>query len=232
VCLHNDLSKKPFARLPKSWINKSDGWAEVIKQLRDKEDIKDEAAGRSTTLRQQDATQRSTTLVFPSDLSTFAAMHSVSQVSRVAFRELVRLARSALLSVFSSRERSPGHRSPKDSASTRGVLFKLSGRVIAELTYEPVPVPVEFIPLLSVEDSASARGNDTSYQQSDTLVEAITNPTDEPVPVPAQITLPAKAIELDLLDCDAIPTLIAGVLRGTNVNEFLERLDVLAFMGK
>jgi hypothetical protein len=34
------------------------------------------------------------------------------------------------------------------------------------------------------------------------------------------------------LDCDAIPTLIASVLRGTNVNEFLERLDVLAYMGK
>ncbi|KAN0129047.1 Uncharacterized alpha/beta hydrolase domain (DUF2235) domain containing protein [Lactarius tabidus] len=38
-------------------------------------------------------------------------------------------------------------------------------------------------------------------------------------------------IELDLLDCDAIPTLIAGILRGTNVNEFLQRLGVLACSG-
>jgi hypothetical protein len=105
--------------------------------------------------------------------------------------------------------------------------------VIAELTYEPVPVPVEFIP---AKDSASTRGNDTSDQQSpgvvqNTLVEAITKSTDESVSVPAQFSLPAKAIELDCLDCDAIPTLIASVLRGTNVNEFLERLEVLAYTG-
>jgi hypothetical protein len=43
--------------------------------------------------------------------------------------------------------------------------------------------------------------------------------------------LPPKAMELDLLDCDAIPALIAGVLRGTNVREFLERLGVLACTG-
>ena len=47
----------------------------------------------------------------------------------------------------------------------------------------------------------------------------------------AEFTLPAWAIELDLLDCDAIPALIAGVLRGTNVTEFLERLEVLAYTG-
>jgi hypothetical protein len=43
--------------------------------------------------------------------------------------------------------------------------------------------------------------------------------------------LPPKAIELDLLDCDVIPALITGVLRGRNVNEFLERLGVLACTG-
>jgi hypothetical protein len=43
--------------------------------------------------------------------------------------------------------------------------------------------------------------------------------------------LPPEAIELDLLDCDVIPTLIAGILRGSNVNEFLERLGVLACTG-
>ena len=47
----------------------------------------------------------------------------------------------------------------------------------------------------------------------------------------AEFTLPAWAIELDLLDCDAIPALIAGVVRGTNVTEFLERLEVLAYTG-
>ena len=41
----------------------------------------------------------------------------------------------------------------------------------------------------------------------------------------------ASAIELDLLDYDAIPALITGVLRGTNVEEFLERLGVLACTG-
>jgi hypothetical protein len=49
---------------------------------------------------------------------------------------------------------------------------------------------------------------------------------------PAEFTLPAEAIELDILDPGAIPALIAGVLRGTNVNEFLERLEVLAYTGK
>jgi hypothetical protein len=49
---------------------------------------------------------------------------------------------------------------------------------------------------------------------------------------PAEFTLPAEAIEWDLLDCNAIPALIGGVLRGTNVNEFLERLEVLAYSGR
>ena len=41
-----------------------------------------------------------------------------------------------------------------------------------------------------------------------------------------------ETIEWDLLDYRAIPSLIGGVLRGTNVNEFLERLDVLAYQGR
>ena len=48
MCLHNDLSKIPFAHLPKSWIDKSGkqyGWTEVIKLLDDKEkNMKDKAA--------------------------------------------------------------------------------------------------------------------------------------------------------------------------------------------
>lgn len=36
------------------------------------------------------------------------------------------------------------------------------------------------------------------------------------------------AIKLDLLNCNVIPALITGVLRGTNVEDFLEHLGVLA----
>ncbi|KAF8262013.1 hypothetical protein EI94DRAFT_740270 [Lactarius quietus] len=39
--------------------------------------------------------------------------------------------------------------------------------------------------------------------------------------------LPPESFELDLLNHDVIPALIAGVLRGTNVKELLERLGVL-----
>lgn len=38
-------------------------------------------------------------------------------------------------------------------------------------------------------------------------------------------------VERDIMDCDAIPALIAGVLRGTNVNEFLDRLRVITLHG-
>ena len=65
------------------------------------------------------------------------------------------------------------------------------------------------------------------------VAEAITTaspPTNVPI-LPAEFTLPPEAIELDLLDCNGIPTLIAGVLNGTNVNEFLERLEALAYTG-
>ena len=95
-------------------------------------------------------------------------------------------------------------------------------------------------------DSASSQGGDTSDNQSGAVhdyplitVEVITDHTNESVPadmtdagdVQNGFTLPAGAIELDLLDCDAIPALIAGVIRGTNVTEFLERLEVLAYTG-
>lgn len=40
--------------------------------------------------------------------------------------------------------------------------------------------------------------------------------------------LPPEAIEFGILDCDIVPVLIAGVRRGTNVDEFLGRLGVLA----
>ena len=84
----------------------------------------------------------------------------------------------------------------------------------------------------------SASKGDMSGNQSGP-VEAITKPIDEPVPpdltdtwtILPEFTLPPEAIELDLLDCDAIPALIAGALRDTNVAEFLERLEVLAYTG-
>ena len=131
----------------------------------------------------------------------------------------------------------------KESASTRsgdtsdkqsGVVQNAPVEVTTELTDDPVPDPAEFPHPL--KESASIRNGETSDKQSDVVqiapVEAITDPTDEPSPVPTKFTLPPEAIELDLLDCDAIPALIASVLRGTNVKEFLERLEVLAYTGK
>jgi hypothetical protein len=43
--------------------------------------------------------------------------------------------------------------------------------------------------------------------------------------------LPVSAIQLDIFEPGEIPALIAGVLGGTNVNEFLERLGALACTG-
>jgi hypothetical protein len=133
----------------------------------------------------------------------------------------------------------------KDSASTRSVdtSDKRPGVVqdgLVEVvtrapTYDPVPVSAKSP--LRLKDSASTRGGDASDKQTSlvqsgpgegiSLVEP--KPEPPPVPAPAEFMLPPGAIELDLLDCDAIPTLIANVLRGTNVDEFLERLEVLAF---
>ena len=131
----------------------------------------------------------------------------------------------------------------KESASTRsgdtsdkqsGVVQNAPVEVTTEPTDEPLPDPAEFP--LPLKESASIWNGETNDKQSGVVqnapVEAITDPTDEPSPVPAEFTLPPEAIELDLLDCDAIPALIASVLRGTNVKEFLERLEVLAYTGK
>ena len=53
----------------------------------------------------------------------------------------------------------------------------------------------------------------------------------DPITRDAEFTLPPEAIELDLLDCDVIPMLIAGMVNGVNVMEFLERLQTLAYTG-
>jgi hypothetical protein len=128
---------------------------------------------------------------------------------------------------------------PKESASTRsgdrsdeqsGVVQNGLVEVITTApTYDPVPVPAKSP--LQLKDSASTNEKQSSLVQIGPA-EVISEPTFEPALVPAEFRLPPEAIELDLLDCDAIPTLIASVLRGTNVNEFLERLEVLAYTGK
>ncbi|KAN0129057.1 Uncharacterized alpha/beta hydrolase domain (DUF2235) domain containing protein [Lactarius tabidus] len=74
---------------------------------------------------------------------------------------------------------------------------------------------------------------------------SISSPVPSPVsyPAPLRALLPvssvavvpefrllAEAVEWDLLDLDSIPALIGGVLRGTNVDVFLERLEVLAHL--
>ena len=197
VCLHDDSSETPFARLPETWINKSGkryGWMEVIKLLRDKEEhMKDKAA---------DAFNSSKMFLPPPSFSPTA---SIASDERKSFRETVRRAGSRSSSVGSF----PAIVPQPSSASRQ-----------------------------SLKDSASTRGGYTSDKQpgvvQNGLVEAITEkyePASVPLAVPAEFTLPAGAIELDLLDCDAIPALIVGVLRGTNVHEFLQRLEVLAYTG-
>jgi hypothetical protein len=120
-----------------------------------------------------------------------------------------------------------------DTSNKRsGVVQNTLAEVITEPIDEPLPDPAEFpLPLRESALTGSGDTNDTQPSVQNGLGEAISEPTSEPAPVPAEFTLPAEAIELDLLDCDAIPTLIASVLRGTNVNEFLERLEVLAYTG-
>ncbi len=92
-------------------------------------------------------------------------------------------------------------------------------------------------------DPVLNRGGDMSGDQLGVVqtiarpIEVITELTNEPAPpgvtdtvtgnIPAKFTLPAEAIELDLLEIDGIPALIAGIRRGTMVAEFLEYLEVL-----
>ena len=205
VCLHKeDFPKDPFAFLPDSWINEEYGWAEVINLLRDKEEaMKDRAASASRS-----GTMDLPPPGFPSNPDP-SPSPSIASKNRKIFRSAIRRVGSRSSSIV-SRASSIDRQSydQTDLTSNSDMSDDQSGIV---QNSPPLTKPVE----------------------------AITEPTDEPVPpdvtgagnILAEFTLPAGAIELDLLDSDAIPALIAGVLRGTNVAEFLERLEVLAYTG-
>ncbi len=217
MCLHHDGDsfENPFAYLPKSWIDifgRQYGWTEVINLLRNTEKTKNEAKDKAAG-----AFEGSTTLPPPPvDFSSMPGQRplpTIASEETKSFRDRVSEAGSRSSSI-ASRKSPPSHRSLGHQSQT---------------------------------DPASNRGGDTSDNQSSVVQngppverrEVITEPTNAPPAVtdsdignvPAEFTLPAKAIELDLLDCDVIPALIAGVLSGTNVNEFLGRLEVLAYTG-
>ena len=205
MCFHKEnFPEDPFACLPGSWINKSEkqyGWTEVIDLLRDKEEDMKDQAAS--------ASRSGTMDLCPPVISSKPGPSpppSIESEDRTFFRNTVRRAgskTSSLASQGSSADRQSHDET--DLASNSDMSDEQSGVVQND---PPIARPVE----------------------------AITEPTDEPVPPDLtdagnEFTLPARAIELDLLDCDAIPALIAGVLRGTNVAEFLERLEVLAYTG-
>ena len=99
----------------------------------------------------------------------------------------------------------------------------------------PIPSPVAS-PVASLV--ASVVASPVAPPVALLVASPVTLPVSSPIPslnwslVNSEFTLPAGAIEWDLLDCSGIPALIGGVLRGTNVNEFLERLEVLAYTGR
>ena len=234
MCLHHDSTGAPFARLPDSWINQPGaqyGWTEVINLLRDQ----DKAARAFKS--------RSTILLPPSLAST----------NRIYFREIVRNAgskseASSRLGRQSQGQRTPGrqsfgHQSLKNPASSRGGGRSVRSEVVQNTSpgevvlakrvpspfifSSPVPVPVPSpIPTPAPSPVASPVASPVPSQVS--LPISLSNYS----LVDSELTLPAEAIEWDLLDCNAIPALIGGVLRGTNVNEFLERLEVLAYSGR
>jgi hypothetical protein len=107
----------------------------------------------------------------------------------------------------------------------------------------PIPSPIlSPIPSPSLVPSPVPSPDPSPVSSRVSLLDPEPDAEPDPSPVSSQVSFrrifafrfmfPAEAIEWDLLDCDAIPTLIGSVLRGTNVNEFLERLEVLAYSGR
>ena len=134
--------------------------------------------------------------------------------------------------------------SPGEGVSTERVPSPLPlshSSPVSSPASSPVPLPVPF-PVPSPTPLPNPSPVAPSVTSS--VTSSVTPPVAPPVAplVASQVaspvyssnpfTLLAEAIEWDLLDCNAIPTLIAGVLRGTNMNEFLERLQVLAYLGR
>ena len=152
-----------------------------------------------------------------------------------------------------------GHQSPKDSASRSGSGMSAQLEVVqntspgegvfTERVPSPIPIclsspassPVSSpVPLQAPLPIPSPVASPVASLVASVVASVVAPPVAllvasqvaSPVYSSNPITLLAEAIEWDLLDCSGIPALIGGVLRGTNVNEFLERLEVLAYTGR
>lgn len=231
VCLQNDSSGAPVAYLPDLWINPNGeqyGWTEVIHHLRDQDKVARAFINKSTIL-------------IPSEHP------SIASAERRHFRETVRNTSHTLETSSrrqSQRESSPGHQSLNDPASSGGRGMSCQSKVIQntspgeDVLAERVPSPV--IPSLPDSPVTSPVAPPVASPVILPVASSVASlasvspsiPLSDWSLVKSEFMLPAEAIEWDLLDCNAIPALIGGVLRGTNVTEFLRRLQMLACSGR
>ena len=211
VCMHYNSSLDPFAYLPDSWTGQPGalpgvkyGWKNIINQLR----AQDEAAR---------AIIKKPTSPLP----------SLTSINKIHFRGIVRSAssRSSASSQQQSQgqgtpgRQSPDHQSLQDPESSEGGMSdqpEVAPRTVYPPGHSPVSSPVPSRVPLPVASSTAL-------------------PVSSPIPLSnldSEFRLRPEVIEWDLLDHSAIPTLIDGVLRGTNANEFLKRLEVLSYSGR
>ena len=221
MCLHKE-GESPFARLPNSWVTKAEkryDWTEVIQLLRIEVDIKDKAA---------DASKRGTMVLPPLELSpTPSPSRSLSiQPPSTPSGKASSVQAPSIATASSKRH---------DMRDTLEVATKSpQGSISSGGTRRKVPKFLHGGKSMFLR-SRSKRAAKTSKLPQGSRPSSVAQSPVSPALIgvgPAEFTLPAEAIELDILDRGAIPALIAGVLRGTNVKEFLERLEVLAYTGK
>ena len=251
VCLLNDLFRTPFARLPDSWIHQLGhgphgwGWMEVINLM----------------FREQEARAfvSKTTTAYPPIIAE-VEWNLRDIVRKASYKSLKSEASSRRQSQgeCSPGRQSLDHQSPKDFASRRGGGVSAQSEVVQHTSpgegvftervpspplwlsspvSSPVSLPVPLPTPLPIPPPVAS-----------SVASLVASPVASPIPllVAAQVslsneilvdsgsefTLLAGTIEWDLLDHNAIHALIDGVLRGTNVKEFLERLEVLAYSGR
>jgi hypothetical protein len=230
VCLHKE-DANPLAYLPDSWIYKPEeakryDWTDVIKLLRNEVDTKDKAADASKSgpmvlppleFSPTPSSSRPPSIAPvqppsgpPSPASEPPSPASVNPPSTIASAKkhaMLPMLTTAIISPQVSRSTGTGKsgrtRKRKRLLPSMFVRPRKGAKKQGSMPPPPSVGPEEFP--LSALTPMTALGN--------------------------SFTLPNEAIELDLLDCDGIPALIVGVLRGTNVTEFLERLEVLAYTG-
>ena len=215
MCLHNDASKntEPFACLPKSWANNSD-WTEILDLLRNKEqNIKAEAISTFDNVQVDPPTPE-------------------INVEAPATPTLLNINAEAISTSDNVQVHPPAPEINLEAPATP-TLLNIKAEAIS--TFDNVQVHPR-VPEISLEAPAMPTILIDPPSRSHTVT-TLASPNTEGVrevlnngPAVANV-LPPEAIEFDLLDCDSIPALIAGVRRGTNVKEFLERLGVLTCTG-